>query len=82
MFMCLLCFPCQDVNCTRTEVLFFPIYYFVPREDHGTQHVLIEYLWKEGREGRQAEIKLSDPSREELGLELEETKNGRVENKL
>ena len=66
--------------------MFFPIYSFVPREDHGAQHVLIECLWKEGREGgregRQAEIKLSDPSREELGLELEETKNGRVANKL
>ena len=69
-------------------VCLFPIYYFVPREHHGAQHVLIEYLWKEGRKEEreggeiQAEIQHYDPSRGELGLELEEIKNGRVENKL
>ena len=48
-------------------VCLFPIYYFVPREHHGAQHVLIEYLWKEGRKEEreggeiQAEIQHYDP---------------------
>ena len=37
---------------------------------------------KKKEEGRQAEIQCSDPSGVELGLELEEKKNGQVENKL